>query len=125
MHHPHSPLLAVVLSVSKNLDHTDKDVDKVQLKLNALIDSILLNQSSLSKSCTVLNLLNIVKGESTKHSKSSVKVDSLSACDGGGTEGENHRCEGSKTDDCESSEKRTSEPDVFVLRLLSAFYRSN
>jgi len=101
---------------SKNLDHTDKNVDKVKLERDALIDRIRLHEAALAHPCVMQHLLHIVKSEATKDDKTSVEPDVLtphqSSCR---SSWDNERRESGKSDDCDTSEQRSTNVKVLLL----------
>lgn len=55
------PILLPVLALhGKNLDHANKDVDKVELEANALVDNVPLHQTSLRHAGVCQDLLDVV-----------------------------------------------------------------
>jgi hypothetical protein len=58
----------VTVPHAQDLNHPDEDVQKVQLKTDALVDNILSDEAALAHASMVQNLLDIVQGESTEHS---------------------------------------------------------
>lgn len=111
-----SSLLPAVLLHHQNLHHTDKDVDKVKLKRNALVDSILANDAALGKTGVVQNLLDVVEGEAAKDSETAVQRDALGQGEGAdGGDGQQHRREAGGDDDAEASEEGPADVEVLVL----------
>lgn len=101
---------------SQDLHHTDEDVDKVELKADALVDNILSDDSSLGQPGVVQDLLDIVESEATEDGKATVQPDALrphqSTSSG---DGEDHRSQTGKSDNGDSSEKRATEVHVAFL----------
>lgn len=109
----------VVLAHAQDLDHTDEDVDEVQLKADTLVDDILANQASLSHASVVEDLLDIIEGETTEDSETTVQPDLLGPHQSaGGSSGEDKRSETGESDNGHTSEQRSTK--VHVLLLLSS-----
>ena len=108
-------LLPPVLLHGQDLDHSDKNVDEVQLKVDGLVDRILRHEASLSQAGMVENLLHIVQGEATEDSKTAVQPDILSPhqCAGSGG-GDDHGSETRQSDNGDTSEEGTTEVHVFI-----------
>ena len=111
-------LAAVVAAHAQNLDHTDEDVDEVQLKADGLVDNVLANQASLGHAGMVKDLLDVVEGETTEDGETTVQPDLLGPHQSaGGSGGEDERSETGESDDGHTSEQRSTQ--VHVLLLLS------
>lgn len=104
-----SRLLPVVALHGQDLHHTDKDVDEVQLQTDALVDYIPANKSSFGHASVVQDLLDVIKGEATEDSKTTVQPDLLgphqSTCGSGGN---NEGSQAGKGNDGHTSEERTT-----------------
>ena len=110
------PLLPAVLLHHEDLDHANKDVQEVELKRNGLVDGILLDDTSLSETSVVENLLDIIEGEATENGKATIEPEALSegeGADGGG--GEDERSETRDGDNGSTSEERTTDVEVLLL----------
>lgn len=109
----------VVVAHAQDLDHTDEDIDEVQLKADTLVDDILADQASLSHAGVVENLLDVIEGETTEDSETTVQPDLLRPQQSaGGSSGEDERSETGESDNGHTSEQRSTQ--VHVLLLLSS-----
>ena len=111
-----SRLFPVVVAHGKDLNHTNEDVDEVQLKADALVDNITLDVTALSQARVVQDLLHIVESKATEDSQTTIQPDTLRphqrASSGGG---ENHGSETGESDQGHTSEERTTEVQVLLL----------
>lgn len=109
-------LFAVIVPHAQNLYHTDEDVDEVQLKANALVDNVTLDVAALSQTSMVQDLLDVIEGEATEDSKTTVQPDALGPHQSTGRSGgENHRSKTRQSDEGNTSEKRATEVQVLLL----------
>ena len=86
--------LATALLHAKNLNHPDKDVDKVQLEADRLGKRITLSVTSSNHLCVLQDALSVIKHKGTKDSQTTVERERLG--DGKGAEGgtrEDHGCQ--------------------------------
>lgn len=115
--HPTStPLLPAVLLHHEDLDHANKDVQKVELQRDGLVDGVLLDDASLGETSMVENLLDIVEGEATEDGKTTIEPEALSegeSADGSG--GKDERGETRDGDDGSTSEERSTDVEVLLL----------
>jgi hypothetical protein len=83
--------------------------------VDRLIDGVLGHEATLSQTGVVEDLLNIVQGEATEDSETTVQPDVLSPhqC-AGGSGGDDHRSKTRQSDDGNTSEQRTTEVHVLV-----------
>lgn len=111
-----SSLSPVVVPHSKDLNHADENVDKVQFKANALVDNVTLRQAPLRHAGVGQDLLDVVQGETTEDSEATVQPDLVrpgKSASGSGGEGE--RGKTGKSDDGDTSEQRSTEVQVLLL----------
>ena len=73
----HNYLSPVAAPHTQNLHHSNKDVQEIECKTDALVDNIALDKSALSHARMVQDLLDVVERESSKDSKTTVQPDSL------------------------------------------------
>jgi hypothetical protein len=109
-------LLPVVAPHAEDLDHADEDVDEVKLEADTLVDNVTLHVSTLSEAGVVQNLLDIIEGEATEDSQSTVQPDALRPhqC-AGSSGGKDHGSETRESDDGNTSEEGTTEVQVLLL----------
>jgi hypothetical protein len=108
-------LLSSVLLHGQNLDHTNKDVDEVKLKADSLVDGITLDQTALSETSVVEDLLDVVEGEATEDDKTTVEPEVLSEHErAGGGGGEDQRSKTGESDNSDTSKKRATNVEVLV-----------
>ena len=70
-------LLLPLASHPQNLDHPNKNVQKVQLQTNTLVNHILLHHSRIRQPRMMKNLLRIIEREPPKHSQPTIKPNVL------------------------------------------------
>lgn len=100
----------------QNLDHSDEDVEEVQLKRDALVDGVLLDDAALSETGVVKNLLDVVQSEATKDGETTVQPDVLSKGEGTGSGGGNdERSETRDGDDSSTGQQRSTNVEVLLL----------
>lgn len=103
----------------QDLDHSDEDVQEIQLKGDGLVDGITAHDTSLGETSVVQNLLDVVESETTEDGETTIQPDALgkgNGSDGGG--GEDERSEAGDGDNGSTGEERAT--DVEVLLLLSS-----
>lgn len=113
---PTHPLLSSVLLHHQDLNHSDKDVEEVELKRDGLVDRITLNHTSLSETGVVEHLLDVVQSEATKDSQTTIQPDTLGegkSADGSG--GDDQGSEARDSNDGGTSQKRTTNVEVLLL----------
>ena len=108
-------LLSSVLLHGQNLDHTDEDVDEVKLKADGLVDGITLDQTALTETGVVQDLLDVVEGEATEDDETTVEPEVLGeheSASGGG--GKDQRSETGESDNSDTSKERATNVKVLV-----------
>lgn len=101
---------------AEDLDHADEDVEEVQLEADALIDDITADKTPLGEAGVVQDLLDVVEGEATEDSETTVQPDLLGPHQGaGGSGGENQRGETGESNDGHTSEERATQVQVLLL----------
>lgn len=106
----------VVVPHSKDLNHTDENVDKIQLEANALVDNIALHHTPLCHAGVGQDLLDVVQGETTEDSETTVQPDFVRPGKGAsGSGGEGEWSKTGKSDDSDTSEQRSTEVQVLLL----------
>lgn len=106
----------VVVSHAQNLDHTDEDVDKVQLEANGLVDDILADKAPLGHASVVKDLLDVVESEASEDGKTTIQPDLLrphQSTGGGG--GKDKRRESREGNDGHTGKQRCSKVQVLLL----------
>jgi hypothetical protein len=100
----------------QNLNHADKYVDEIKLQTDGLVDSITLDKALLTETGVVKDLLHVIEGEASKDNQTSVEPEVLgkhqraSCCDG-----EDERSQAGQGDNGNTSEKWTTNVEVFFL----------
>lgn len=101
---------------AKDLDHANEDVDKVQLKADALVDNISLHQASLGHPGVRQDLLDVVQSEATEDSETTVQPDLLRPHQrAGSSSGKNKGRKSGESNDGHTSEQRATEVQVLLL----------
>lgn len=100
----------------QDLDHSDEDVQEVQLEGNGLVDGVTAHDTSLGETGVVQNLLDVVESEATKDGEATVQPDALGKGNGSdGGSGEDERSEAGDGDDGSTGEERASDVEVLLL----------
>ena len=108
-------LLPPILAHGENLHHADKDVDKVELKVDGLVNGVLRHEALLRHARVVQHLLHVVQSEAAKHGETAVQPDVLGPHERArGCGRDHHGCEAGESDDGDTSEKRAAEVHVLV-----------
>jgi hypothetical protein len=108
-------LLSSVLLHGQNLDHANKDVDEIKLKANSLVDGIALDQTTLTETGVVQDLLHIVEGEATENDETTVEPEVLGEHESAGGGGrKNQRSQTRESDNSDTSKKRATNVEVLV-----------
>jgi hypothetical protein len=114
-HQQVSPLLLPPLH-AKNLHHANKNIQKVQLQTNTLIDNILPDHPPLSHASMLQDLLHVVQGEASKDSETTIQPNLLTPHQRAGGGGREHkRCKAGDGHDGDTGQKGTTEVEVFFL----------
>jgi hypothetical protein len=101
---------------AKNLHHTDKDIQKVQLQTDTLIDDILADHPPLGHAGMHQDLLNIVEGETAKDGEAAIEPDLLAPHQGAGGGGWQHQGrEAGDGHDGDTRQQRAAQVQVFFL----------
>jgi hypothetical protein len=109
-------LLPVVAPHAEDLNHTDEDVDEVELEADTLVDNIALHVSTLSKAGVVQDLLHIIESEATEDSQSTVQPEALRPHQSAGSSGgKDHGSKTRESDDSDTSEEGTTKIQVLLL----------
>lgn len=100
----------------QDLHHPHKDVDKVQLQRDALVDRVLGQQPPLGEARMVQHLLHVVQREAAEDGQAAVQPDVLGPHEGaGGGGGDDHGRETRERDDGHAREQRAAEVEVLLL----------
>lgn len=109
-------LLATVLLHAENLDHPDKDVDKVKLEADRLGEWVTLGVTGSHHLSVLQDALGVVEDESAKDGQTTVEREGLGGSQGAeGGARQDHGCERRKSDDGDTGEQRTAHPKELVL----------
>jgi len=109
-------LLSPSLLHGQDLDHTDEDVNKVQLEPNGLVDWVPSHQTSLTHPGVVQDLLHIIKSEASKDGQTTIEPDVLSEHEGPcSSGGQNQGSETGESDDGDAGEQRTTKVEILFL----------
>lgn len=111
-----SHLLASVLLHHQDLDHSDEDVEEVQLERDALVNGVLLDDAALGQTGVVEDLLDVVQSETTKDGETTVQPDVLGK--GQGTDSSSGNDERSETRDGNNGgtgQQRSTNVEVLLL----------
>ena len=108
--------LLPVLAHGEDLDHADKDVDKVKLKADALVDNVPPGEAVLRQACVVQDLLDIVEGEATKNGKTTIQPKVLGPHQSAGSGGrEDQGSKARESDNSHTCKEGTAEVQVLLL----------
>lgn len=100
----------------QDLNHTDKDVDEVELQANSFVDGISPHETALTHSCVLKHLLDIVEGEATKDGETTIQPNVFSEGQGTSSGGwKDHGSETRKSDDGDTSKEGTTEVEILFL----------
>ena len=108
--------LAPVLLHAEDLDHPDKDVDKVKLEADRLGKGVAADHAGTSHLGVLQDALRVVEHEGTKDGKTTVERDGLGS--GKGTEGstrKEHGCERGECHNRDTGKQRATHPEELVV----------
>ena len=106
----------VVVSHGQNLNHTNEDVDKVQLEANGLVNNVLADKAPLRHASVVKDLLNVVESETSEDSKTTIQPDFLRPHQStGGGRRKDKRRESREGNDSHTGKQRRSQVQVLLL----------
>lgn len=109
-------LLSPALLHSQNLDHADKDVDKVQLETDGFVDGVASHQATLTHAGVLKDLLHVIEGEATEDGKTTVQPDVLAPHESAsGCGGQDHGGEAGEGDNGDTGEEGATKVQVFLL----------
>lgn len=109
-------LLSPTLLHGQDLDHANKDVDKIELQPDSLVDGIPPHQAALAHPGVLKHLLNVVKGEASEDGKTTVQPDVLGPHEGATSSGrQNHGGEAGDGYESYTGEEGTAEVEVLLL----------
>lgn len=110
-----SGLPASVVAHHQKLNHSDEDVQEIELEGNRLINWIRLNKAALSETSVMQNLLDIVQSEATENGKTTIEPDVLSEGESADSSSWQYEwCKAGNSNDGDTSQKWSTEIEIFV-----------